>query len=161
MCVAVTAIRMITGNVASIVTYVRADEIFAGATLALINSTPYRRWLDRIPTVLMLVIFTTSTLPISGPLGYLRPYFAASVVGSTLINAPRILSIQPLAYIAEISYALYVWHPLLGHTWLGSGGTLVRYLKRPLLLGAVFATAHASTFWYEKRWIAWGRRWAA
>jgi peptidoglycan/LPS O-acetylase OafA/YrhL len=161
MCVAVTATRIATGNIASIVTYARADEIFAGATLALIYSTPHRRWLERIPTSLMLVIFAISTLYISGPLGYLRPYLAAAVVGSTLARAPRFLTIRPLAYIAEVSYALYVWHPLIADTWLGSGGTIVKYLKRPLLFAAVFATAHASTFWYEKRWIALGRRWAA
>ena len=158
MCVAVTATRIATGNVASIVTYVRADEILAGAALALVDSTAYRGWLGRIPTFPVLLLFAISTLQISGPLGYLRPYLAASMVGSTLIQAPRILTLRPLAYIAETSYALYVWHPLVAATWLGSGDTLVKYMKRPLLLLMVFLVAHVSTFYYEKRWIAGGRR---
>jgi len=38
---------------------------------------------------------------------------------------------------------------------------LIRYAKRPLLFAAVFAAAHASTFWYEHRWIALGKRLSA
>jgi peptidoglycan/LPS O-acetylase OafA/YrhL len=102
---------------------------------------------------------------------YLRPYLAACLVGCTLLRQQptaraelqlrRILSTRSLAYVAEISYALYIVHPLLADTWLGSGSKLVKYAKRPLLLAACFGLAHASTFWYEKRWIAWGRRLSA
>jgi peptidoglycan/LPS O-acetylase OafA/YrhL len=66
-----------------------------------------------------------------------------------------------LAYIAAVSYALYIVHPMLAHTWLGSGATLVKYAKRPLLLLAIFGIAHLSTFYYEHRWIAFGKRFAA
>jgi hypothetical protein len=31
-------------------------------------------------------------------------------------------------------------------------------LKRPLLFAAIFITAHISTFYYEKWWIAFGKK---
>ena len=48
--------------------------------------------------------------------------------------------------------------PFVEHTWLGAGDTLEKYAKRPLLLAATFLLAHASTFHFEARWIALGRR---
>ncbi len=98
-------------------------------------------------------------------MSYLRPYIAALLVGSTLCRAPAVLGVllrgRVLAYIAEISYALYVIHHLLMFTWLGSGERLEKYLKRPLLLAATFALAHLSTFQYEHRCIAFGKRLSA
>ena len=83
--------------------------------------------------------------PDSGPLQYLRPYGAATLVGASLTGAPallqRILVSRPMAYVAEISYALYVIHGVLSHTWLGTGDRIEKYLKRPLLFGLTFALA--------------------
>jgi len=46
--------------------------------------------------------------------------------------------------------------------WLGSGNGVERYLvKRPVGFVLVFLLAHLSTFYYEKRWIQWGKRWSA
>jgi peptidoglycan/LPS O-acetylase OafA/YrhL len=69
-----------------------------------------------------------------------------------------LLEHRVLFYIAAISYALYAIHPLLGHTWLGSGAGMEKYAKRPLLFGALFLCAHISTFHFEHRWIALGKR---
>ncbi len=55
-------------------------------------------------------------------------------------------------------YALYVIHPLTMYGWLGSGGTLVKYAKRPLCLALTFGLAHLSTFAYERRWMAFGKQ---
>jgi len=75
-------------------------------------------------------------------------------VGASLTGAPaflnRILVSKPMAYVAEVSYALYVIHGVLSATWLGSGERLEKYLKRPLLFGATFALAHLSTFYFEQ-----------
>jgi peptidoglycan/LPS O-acetylase OafA/YrhL len=110
----------------------------------------------------MLALFTASSLVLGGPIEYARPYLAALLVGSTLIGTPAafggVLTTKPLAYIAEISYALYIIHPLAADTWLGSGGKLVKYAKRPLLFAVTFALAHVSTRYYERRWIEWGKR---
>ena len=168
----ITALRIHSGDPASIVTYLRADEILTGGVIALIHRGEFgagiRAGLMRLNPLLLLMLFTASTLAVLGPLEYLRPYFSASMVGATLIRSEptvaaerllrRLLLTRPLAYIAEISYALYIVHPLLADTWLGSGSKLIKYVKRPLLFAACFGVAHASTFWYEKRWIAWGRR---
>ena len=93
---------------------------------------------------------------------YFRPYLAASLVGITLFNqeagAMPLLNNRVLFYIATISFALYVIHPLLASTWLGSGTGWEKYLKRPLLFVALFVCAHISTFYYEKKWIALGKR---
>jgi peptidoglycan/LPS O-acetylase OafA/YrhL len=171
----ITALRIHAGDYSSIVTYVRADEILSGGVLALIYrgelGPKLRNGVAALNPLVLLALFTASTLQQLGPLNYLRPYFSACLVGSTLLRQQatsagelhlrRILSTRSLAYVAEISYALYIVHPLLEHTWLGSGSKLVKYAKRPLLLAACFAAAHASTFWYEKRWIVWGRRLSA
>jgi peptidoglycan/LPS O-acetylase OafA/YrhL len=55
-----------------------------------------------------------------------------------------------MTYIAEISYALYIIHGVLSHTWLGAGDKLEKYLKRPLLFGLKFALAHVSTPYFEQ-----------
>ena len=52
----------------------------------------------------------------------------------------------------------YVIHHLLMFTWLGEGDKWVKYLKRPLLFALTFALAHVSTFYYEQRWIEFGKR---
>lgn len=168
-CIAVTALRMHAGAYTSIVTYYRIDEILAGATLALAYNGELR-WLaptalGRVSLCLVLPLLLASAHDASGFLNYFRPYFAAMVVGATLTQpasrASSLLRNRVLAYIAEISYALYIVHPILGSTWLGSGPRLVKYAKRPLLLVAIFALAHASTFYYEHRWIAFGKRFSA
>jgi hypothetical protein len=46
-------------------------------------------------------------------------------------------------------------------TWLGSGEDLEKYIKRPLLFMVLFALAHLSTFYYEKQWIALGKKLSA
>jgi peptidoglycan/LPS O-acetylase OafA/YrhL len=166
LCVFVTGIRIYTGTHISIVTWVRIDEILAGATLALVYTNhpgllkyiSMSGWLTGI-----LFLFTIlSAYEFSGFLGYLRPYLAALCIGSTLTNSRgrlhSILTSRMLAYLAEISFALYVFHPMLSHSWLGSGSRLVKYLKRPLLCGVLVAIAHCSTRYFERRLNGWGHR---
>lgn len=73
----------------------------------------------------------------------------------------RVLLNKSLKYVADISFALYVLHPLLGATWLGSGAGWEKYAKRPLLTGALFALAHLSSFHYERPAISLGKRLSA
>jgi peptidoglycan/LPS O-acetylase OafA/YrhL len=165
-CVAVTAGRIWNGAEIGIVTWFRIDEILAGCIVALsfegaLGARPRRllRWLSPFP---LLVLLAASGHPDSGWLNYLRPYLAAALVGSTLVDPPpalaRLLGGRALGYIAAISYALYVIHHPLIYTWLGSGDRLEKYLKRPLLIGATFLLAHVSTFHFEKPLIAVGKR---
>jgi peptidoglycan/LPS O-acetylase OafA/YrhL len=169
LCLLVTAIRVADAEEISIVTWYRVDEILAGATVALVHSGRLgeraRRWLAAANPYLLLALLLASCHPASGPANYLRPYFAAMLVAATLLGGPtrlaRALHANALRYLAQLSYALYVIHPLLAHTWLGAGEGLEKYVKRPLLFAAIFALAHASSFHYESRWIALGKRLSA
>ncbi len=158
LAVAVTGARIAAGQTISIVTWHRVDEILAGGTIALI----YSGWLGpRAAQVLRnlwvwpfgIALFLVSH-PDSGWLQYFRPYAAALLVGSSLTQAPavlrRVLESRPMGYIAEISYALYVIHGALSHSWLGTGERLEKYVKRPLLFGLTFLLAHLSTRYFEQ-----------
>ena len=164
--IAVTLYRVTNGVHVAIYTYYRIDEILAGSMLALIYNRRMgdvpARILARMGQLPLLLLLAASCHPDSGFLNYFRPYLAASFVGATLFNnKTRIADAMDsrfLFYIATISYALYVVHPLLAETWLGSGEGILKYAKRPLLFCAVFLTAHISTFYYEMRWVALGKR---
>ncbi|HEY7986079.1 MAG TPA: acyltransferase [Methylophilaceae bacterium] len=164
--VVVTLFSIYAGVHASILTHFRVGEILSGATLALIYE---RRRLSvmadiigNLHPLLIAGMLLLSCHPAGGFLMYLRPYFAALLVGITLLGPAhglsKLLEHRVLAYIAAISYALYVIHPLLASSFLGSGDTLQKYLKRPLLFVVLFTLAHVSTFYYEKHWIALGKR---
>lgn len=154
----VTGARIAASQPISIVTWHRVDEILAGGMIALI----YVGWfgkrsadlLARIPVWPLAIALLVCSHPGAGPLQYLRPYAASFLVGSSLANCParleRFLASKPMAYIAEISYALYVVHAPLSGTWLGTGNKAARYAKRPLLFAASFLLAHISTRYFEQ-----------
>lgn len=166
LCLAFTALRIADGIHFSSLSQYRVDEILAGATLALVCEHPafkvVRSGLARCPTLPALLLLLVSCHPASGFLNYLRPYFAALLVGATLL-APAsplapLLSLRLLVYFASISYALYVIHPLLASTWLGSGADWDKYLKRPLLFAVLVVVAHILSRSFEGRWTALGKR---
>jgi peptidoglycan/LPS O-acetylase OafA/YrhL len=162
----VTLYRIHTGAYIDIVTWFRIDEILAGCILAL----TYAGWLGngvklffgKLNLYYLIPLLILSSHPKLGPLNYFRPYIAMLTIGNTLYTCPRsvrrILESDPMAYIANISYALYIIHGVLSTTWLGSGDVLIRYIKRPLLFAATFGLAHLSTFQFEQRCIALGKR---
>lgn len=64
-----------------------------------------------------------------------------------------------MRYIAAVSYALYVVHPLTMHGWFNQGSIVERYLlKRPISIVMTFAMAHFSTFYWENYWMQAGKR---
>lgn len=167
-CLAITLARIYWQEPMSIVTWFRADEILAGATLALIYEgwlgQRARQLLSRPNIFLLLALLFASADLRTGYLAYLRPYICAVMIGASLYSAPawmRALAERRITvYIAQTSYALYVFHAIFAATWLGAGDTLAKYAKRPLLFAATFACAHLSTFYYERRCNQWGRRFA-
>jgi len=169
LCVAITLLRVTDMVYASSITYYRFDEILAGCLLALVSSGQLGqgivRFIASTPQWLVATLFALSCLKQAEWMNYLRPYAAAILVGSTMLHPEsalaRSLVNRVLSYIAGISYALYVFHPLLGASWFGSGDLVEKYAKRPLLFAALFILAHVSTYWYERRWIAYGRKLAA
>lgn len=165
----ITAIRIRQGATAGIETHLRVDEILAGAALALIWSGAlggrlgsWISWvLMRCPLMLVAVAFFASSHSAGGYLMYIRPYLGAATVGVTLYSLGRthpILSSRSLRYIAEISYALYVIHPVTRFGWLSSGDYIERNLKRPICFALTFVLAHLSTFHFERPCIALGKR---
>lgn len=169
VCLAVTVHRIWEGAHVDVVTWRRVDEILAGAMLAMAFEGRFgplaARCFSRVNAYVWLVLLVVSSHPAGGFMNYLRPYIAAMLVGATLFSPPprlsKLLQTRSLAYIATISYALYIIHHLLVFTWLGEGERLARYLKKPLLIAASFALAHVSTFYFEHRWIAAGKRLSA
>jgi len=162
LCVLVTLYRIHSGVYIAINTYFRIDEILAGVIVAMAYNNKagngliaFFKWVN---PYYMMVLFILSCHPDTGFMNYFRPYFAAILVASTLYESTskltRFLNLNVLVYLASVSYALYVIHPLLAHTWLGSGELIEKYAKRPLLFIILFGLAHASTFYYEKYWIA-------
>jgi peptidoglycan/LPS O-acetylase OafA/YrhL len=121
-----------------------------------------RRVLSNVNPWILGGLLLASCHAYGGPLNYVRPYLAAGLVGTTIFQTDRRLTQRlqaaSLAYIAEISYALYMVHPLTAYGWLGAGSELVKYSKRPLSFVLSFGMAHLSTRYYESRWIAWGKR---
>lgn len=164
LCIAFTLLRVVNDVHFSVVTHFRIDDILAGALLALIYNgklgETMREFMRYGSILVVLPLLVISCHPESGFIQYLRPYLAASLVGITLLNqeAFGILRNHVLRYIAAISYALYVIHPFLMTTWLGSGEHLVKYAKRPLLILVLFISAHLSSFYYEKKWIEFGKK---
>jgi len=164
--IAVTVARISAGEQISIVSWHRIDEILAGATIALIYSSSFGQLpiqlLSRCNVYLCIGLAAVCTYSFDNPLGFARPYAIALMIGATLWHAPQwirsILESRIAAYIATISYALYVFHGMLSHTWLNAGETFVKYAKRPLLIGLTWALAHISTFYYEQRFIELGKR---
>lgn len=167
LCLGVTGLRIAQGIPISIVTWLRADEILAGGILSLV----YMGWFGPRPIALVrrcsvfvtFPLFLACSLPIGGPLAYLRPYAAALMVGSTLYDPPKFLARlfehRVTAYIATISYALYIIHGILRMTWLGDGDSPIQYVKRPLLFAATFLLAHLSTFYMERPLTEAAKRW--
>jgi peptidoglycan/LPS O-acetylase OafA/YrhL len=166
LCFAVTAYRFHADVKMAINTYYRLDEILSGCMLAIIfnrQNLTTARILKKFPTGALFMLLIASAHPASGTLNYLRPYIAATLVGSTLFGggAPYLvkqLNSRFLSYIAQVSFAVYLIHGIATHTWLGSGNTMEKYAKRPLLFAITFALAHLSTFYFERFFTDTGRK---
>jgi peptidoglycan/LPS O-acetylase OafA/YrhL len=169
LCIAFTLLRVVNDIHYAVISHFRVDDILAGALLALIYNDKLgfamRNFITNGSVTVLLPLLLVSCHPDSGLLHYLRPYLAAALIGATLFNEASplktALNHKVLLYIATISYALYVIHPFLMTTWLGSGEDLEKYITRPLLFMVLFALAHLSTFYYEKQWIALGKKLSA
>ena len=165
----VTGNRVLEENFSSIRTHLRVDEILAGCLLALVwvnRDLPIAARAGRVMAVgfwAFVVLWARSCWPPSGALGYLRPYLGAAMVGGVLFGREtwvhRMLSTRVLAYIAAISFALYVWHSPFRFGWFDPEETWRKYLiARPLGLAATFAIAHVSTFYFELVINSWAKK---
>jgi peptidoglycan/LPS O-acetylase OafA/YrhL len=162
----VTGLRIDQEIYRSAATHLRVDEILSGGCLALLlhHWPPDRRvWLSgpvkgSLLLGLAFVLWALSSHSMGGPLNYLRPYLTAAVVGLVLVSAPaalhNVLSSRPAAYIARISYALYIYHVLMVWGWMSEGSAVERNLvKLPASWALMWAAAHLSTFYWEAYWL--------
>jgi peptidoglycan/LPS O-acetylase OafA/YrhL len=166
ICIGFTLLRIVYDIHFSVITHFRVDDILAGSLLALIYNnrlgSAMREFMRYGSVIVVIPLLIISCHPAAGFMQFLRPYLAASLIGITLFNQEsaliHLLRNRILHYIATISYALYVIHPFLMTTWLGSGEHLEKYAKRPLLFLVLFVSAHFSSFYYEKKWIEFGKK---
>lgn len=151
-------------------TLFRLDELLIGLSLGLIwhSDSPVSQHLKKLlatvnPFYAMVGLAVASLAPPSPVLFILRPYIAALFVGSLIFNTQattsHIMTSPTLKWISRHAYALYIIHPFLLLTWLGSGDKITMYLKRPLLFVALFALAYLSTRYYEQFFIRLGKQW--
>lgn len=170
-CLSVTLFRVYHGVHEAITTYFRIDEILAGSLLAFVYfggdrwAELARKALQSTPLVFLIVALFFASHSIGGWLNYLRPYIAAALVGATLVRPTSPvngwLHNKLLIYIANISFALYVIHPFFGHTWLGEGERIEKYLKRIPLFLLLWLLAHVSTFYFENKFMQTGKWFSA
>ncbi len=166
LCIAITLNSAFAGTIVNIQTHYRADEILAGCVLALIYhgfyNEKFKTFFSRINPIYVLPFFILSCMPYSDWFNYLRPYLTAILVGSSILNKNTNLKVilcnKYFEYIATVSFALYVIHGGLVHTWLGTGDILEKYIKRPILFLVTFALAHWSTYKFEIPISKWARR---
>src|SRR5260370_2022673 len=141
------------------------DEALAGACMARLPTSRLRA--TAAPLVIWALAagaWVGTSHPDSGLLQYVRPYAPGLLLAATLSQPPNrliaVLSSRALRYIAAISYALYVIHPLTAHGWWNDGSVWQRYLlKRPLGFALTLAAAHLSTFYWERIWLPTALRW--
>lgn len=163
---AVTVLRVAQDAPLSIFTWQRIDEILAGSTVAILHHHGLlQRWIPRrlaLGAVALVPLIVLSGHPAGGALNFARPWISACIIAMSLVAVPtlvdRIFRSRAAVYVATTSYALYVIHGMLMASWLYSGETVEKYLKRPVLIALTFGIAHASTFMFEARMIAIGRR---
>ncbi len=157
----VIALRIDAQAYISFRTHIRVDEILVGSMLALIWLNQSNRYAKIAISIFEKGFFVFALLlaiashPEAGDINYLRPYFAMGVLGGAIFMkegfVKKIFRLPILAYIAAISYALYVWHPMTVLGWFGEGSKIeIYFLKRPISFALTLALAHFSTHTFEK-----------
>jgi peptidoglycan/LPS O-acetylase OafA/YrhL len=163
-CAAITVLRVVSGTYIDVTSHLRMDEILAGACVATLPADRMRAGAASFLLWMLTVCgWAVTSHPDSGWLQYLRPYASGFLLVATISQGSngliKVLSGPPLRYIANISYALYVIHPLTAHGWWNDGSIWQRYLlKRPLGFAITLVAAHLSTFYWERTWLDLARR---
>lgn len=169
--VVVTLLRIDAGATSNIKTHLRVDEILSGGCLALIHihwGSQLAKWFARPsrPLVLFLVVlplWLMSSHQAWPAMNYLRPYFAMTLVGICMWGhlpvLTWVLKTALFRRIAEMSYAIYIYHPLTMVGILGTGTLVEKYLiKRPISFALTGIAAWLSTYYWERWWMQLARK---
>jgi peptidoglycan/LPS O-acetylase OafA/YrhL len=159
-CVAVTLIRIWHGAFIDIQTHLRVDEICIGACVAIASHYGVFERRSATPSAFIgaLLMLAAASWPDAGWTQYFRPYCAGALLSLAIILRHslirRALVSRTASYVARISYALYVIHPITTLGFMDAGPVYLKYLVlRPISIAATFVLAHISTFYYESRFI--------
>lgn len=162
--------RASTGDLFNTTTLYRLDELLIPlAVVPLLSRTqgsqqPSAAWrLLLNPTLTLPALAVCCLAPPHPVLFPLRPVLATLLIAGLLNNTKsvitRLLCSRALRWLSEHAYALYLIHPFLVVTWLGTGDTkLIIYMKRPLLIAVLLLLAYLSTRYYERAFIDLGKR---
>jgi len=167
----VTFWRVEAGAYVNINTHLRVDEILMGGTLALVSNlwgaqikrVLSNKTLSWIALTAVAFLWMASCHPWGLWFNYPRPYLAALLVGivihSDLPALRRALENRVAAYVAKISYALYIYHPMMVFGFMNEGSIWTRYLiKRPISYLLSWGASHLSTMYWEVPWQKLARR---
>jgi peptidoglycan/LPS O-acetylase OafA/YrhL len=157
-----TLMRVLSGDAWSTFTHLRGDELLVGGLLYLSTSGAFgdlsafwRRAASALPVLVVVFLLTCNPdIPVA-PL--LRAWPAVLVVGAVLHlrggRLTQLLNSAPMAYVAKVSYALYIVHLACASGPLAGGDKILLYtVKRPISFVLMFALAHLSTTYYEAFW---------
>ena len=162
-CLAVMLLRMNAGAYSDFRTHLRVDEILAGACVATIYKESWRGSLSRATLLALFVGVAWIATSMRGPLQYFRPCTTGLLLTVVLCHPEtllvRVLSSAPLRYVANVSYALYVVHPITYTGWMLEGGFVVKAIKRVVSFALTFGLAHLSTFYWEAPWRRTASQW--
>jgi peptidoglycan/LPS O-acetylase OafA/YrhL len=163
-CLLVTIFRVSQGEVIAIQTHLRVDEILIGACIATVFAQHKPAERGMVWLLGACALWVVCSHPTAGALQYLRPYATGAVLWVALGLSQgwmrAFLVSRPMAYVADISYGLYIIHPITAHGWMNEGSLVERYLiKRPISIAVTFALAHFSRFTWEQYWTDAARRW--
>lgn len=119
-----------------------------------------RKMNPAFPLAILAVCCIAPPIPF---LSMLRPFVATWLLLSLLYNPTNftghVFASAKWEWLSRHAYALYLIHPFLLITWLGSGDKLEEYAKRPLLFAVLAILAYLSTRYYERFFIDLGKNW--
>jgi peptidoglycan/LPS O-acetylase OafA/YrhL len=154
-CIVVTLLKIKAGNSYPYETHLRLDELLVGACIATIYPFIKKQTSSIVFVFFAAIVCAVAASPYAGWMQYLRCYVVAILMASVLCHSKtwlsRFLASRAMAYIASISYALYVIHFATVQGWMREGDLTIRAIKRLLSFFITFSAASLSKHW-EMMW---------
>jgi peptidoglycan/LPS O-acetylase OafA/YrhL len=150
-CIAVMVLKIIAGNSYPYATHLRLDELLVGACIATVYPLIKNRTSSVVFVLIAAIVCAITASPYASWAQYFRCYAVAILMASVLCHSntwlSRLLASRSMAYIASISYALYVIHYATIQGWMHEGDRTTRMIKRLLSFLITFFAASLSKHW--------------